>query len=234
MKNKQIENFIDGIAEGYDLSPNQLTFLAKYDKCYDEGVGNKLVRMAWLSCFENFNEADETISSLPVNCLVPFLGAGKVMLQSPNNVGFRSMNQDYYCHFIAKNTTSGNQLSSYAIYDFGSLSEYFMVYNTIDLPVFDIIFCQPPKFCKLASLDSEDAMSSLALRDARLYYFLRCTNFMHKGSVLIMLVATEGLESFMEGVKRYSSKTFVRLEFDDLFMSEEKGNGFVAIKYLAE
>ena len=44
MKNSQIENFIDGIAEGYDLSFEQLNFLTQYDKCYDEGVSDKLVR----------------------------------------------------------------------------------------------------------------------------------------------------------------------------------------------
>lgn len=233
MKNEQIENFIDGIGDNYDLSYEQLNFLTNYDKCYDEGLGNKLVRMAWSSCFENFEMSDKTSGSLPVMSLVPFVGAGKIVLQSPNNVGFHSMNQDFYCHFIAKNTTSGKQIRSFVNYDFGSIAEYFMVYNTLDLPVYDVIFCQPPKKCKLASLDSDNAMASLALNDARIYYFLRCTNFMQKGSVLVMFIAKEDADAFMSKVGHYFYRTAVRLEFDDFFTDDEQGNEFVAIKYVA-
>jgi len=234
MKNSQIENFIDGIAEGYDLSFEQLNFLTQYDKCYDEGVSDKLVRQAWLSCFEHFVDSDKTSSSLPVKALVPFLGAGKIILQSPQNVGFHSLNQDYYCHFIAKNTTSGANVQSFANYDFGSLVEYFMIYNTIDLPVYDVVLCQPPKRCNLASLDSDNALASIALNDARLYYFLRCTNFMQKGSVLIMFVPEKDADNFVENASNYFYRTAVRVRFDEIFIDESESNGFVALKYVAE
>tara|TARA_R110000751_G_scaffold147699_1_gene252331 strand:+ start:1230 stop:1934 length:705 start_codon:yes stop_codon:yes gene_type:complete len=233
MKNKQIENFIDGIGDGYDLSMHQLNFLTEYDKCYDEGVGDKLVRMAWLSCFENFVESDKTSGSLPVKALVPFLGAGKFILQSPQNIGFHTFNQDYYCHFIAENTTSGRQIKSYVNYDFGSIAEYFMVYPTIDTPSFDVIFCQPPKKCKLASLDSDNAMANIALNDTRLYYFLRSTNFMRKGSVLVMFVPKSEADSFMYKTGSHTYQTSVRLSFDDFFEDPSDDNEFIAIKYTA-
>lgn len=233
MKNEQIENFIDGISEGYDLSTEQLNFLTTYDKCYDEGLGDRLVRKSWLSCFEDFTEADQTSSSLPIMALVPFLGAGKTILQSPQNVGFHSFNQDYYCHFIAKKTTSGRQIKSYIKFDFGSIAEYFYLYNTTDLPSFDVVLCQPPKKCKLASLDSVNEMASIALNDSRLYYFLRCTNFMRKGSVLIMFIAEKDADSFMRKVENYKYRTSLRVEFQDIISDDLENNDFVSLKYKA-
>jgi hypothetical protein len=186
-----------------------------------------------LSCFEDFDESDWTSSSLPVNALIPFLGAGKVILQSPKNVGFHSFNQDYYCHFISKKTTSGRQISSFVKYDFGSIAEYFFLYNTTDVPIFDVVFCQPPKKCKLASLDSVDDMANIALNDARLYYYLRCTNFMKKGSILVIFIAKKDVDSFVENVENYQYRTAIRLDLADVITDSSDDNDFVAIKYKA-
>lgn len=232
-KNTQIENFIDGVGERYDLSTEQLLFMTQYDKCYDNGLSNRLVRMAWLSCFENIEMSEASSSSLPAKCLVPFLGAGKIILEAPKNTSFWAFNQDYYCHFIAKSTTSGVLKNSFAKYDFGTIAELFMVYEHKDMPVYDIVLCQPPKICTLATLDANEAMARLAGNDARLYYFLRSSYFMAKGSVLIFFIEISEAQEFMKKVEKYKSATYVSLDFDDYISDEKSDNSFVALKYLA-
>jgi len=232
-KNTQIENFIDGIGDRYDLTLSQLAFLVDYDKCYDNELSQKLVRMVWKSCFENIDMSDLMSSNLPAKCLIPFLGAGKLILEAPKSTSFWGFNQDYYCHFIAKSTTSGVLRNSFAKYDFGTLAEMFMVYEHKDLPIYDIVLCQPPKICKLATLDADTSMANIALNDARLYYFLRSTFFMKKGCVLIMFVEEKTAEQFMKKAENYMPRTNVRLEFDDYISDGDQKDGFAAIKYLA-
>lgn len=231
--NSQIEYFIDSTPKDQELSRDELLFLAKYDKCYDEGVGDRLVRKTWDSLFDDFVQSNRFSSTLPVKCLVPFLGAGKIVLQSPHNIGFHTFNQDYYCHYIAEKITSGRQVSSWVKYDFGSISEYFMVANSGDFNTFEVVMCQPPKECKLATLDSDNSMATIAMNDARLYYFLRATNFMQKDSILFMFINHNDAEEFMDKIEAYSFRTAVRVKFDSIFIDDDLKNEFIALKYKA-
>ena len=226
--NKSIEAFILLKRHNYVYSLSDLNFLFKYDKCEDADLNEDVVFKKVWDMASEMKDGIKAERRFNGEVLITHGGSGKAITSAPNGASFHIMNNDYFCHEIAKALTSGRQKNNFLRYDFGSIAEYFYIGNTNGLPSYDLVISHPPAKCRFAELDYDEVLAKHGEKDARAYYAVRSFAFVRKGGTLMVIVPREEYikthETVVELLFHIEGATF------DFNVPEDAGNNYI-LKY---
>ena len=212
--NKSIEAFIKNCPPNYVFTPQDTVFLSQYDKCEDSDLNESTIfKTLWnraMKMEEGFAAEDRFEGSV----LVTHGGSGKAISSAPLGASFHVFNNDYFCHVITQELTSGRSEDNFMNYDFGTIAEYFYVGYLNALPSYDIAISYPPRQCGFAELDFEDEMASIAQTDARVYYAMRSFDLLRNGGRLFLIVKKSDFEEVFRSVIKELAAHRIGVDFD--------------------